>query len=318
MATSGSSDFTVTRDQIITKAYRKIGAIRGTTTPGDGMMQDGAFALNALVKHWQGRGIHVWTVTEATLFPQPSQITYSLSSAVASDHATETYVTTALSAAAALSATTISVDSITDLTSGDYIGVLLDSGSIHWTTINGAPSGSTVTLTVGLTDSAALGTKVYAYTNKIIRPLKVVDARWEDASTGLESPGISMIARLDYQRLPNKSATGAVSTAFYDPQLNAGKLHLWHVPNPFEGFINFTWYRPIQDFDAAGNTPDLPQEWIQTLVYNLADLLGDDHEVDSETYGRIQNRAASLLDDMEGWDREEESMRFQPDMGFGG
>ncbi len=317
MATSGSSNFTATRDQIVKAAYRKIGAIRGTATPSDQMIQDGAFALNALVKHWQGRGLHVWTVTEATLFPQPGQIEYTLSIDTTSDHATESYVTTALSAAAASGASSLTVDSITGLSNGDTIGVVTDDGTIHWTTINGAPAGSTVTLTTGLDDSSALGNKVYAYTNKIIRPLKVVDARWEDAATGIESPVITMISRLDYRRLPNKNAAGDVSTAFYDPQLNAGKLHLWHVPNPFQGFVNFTWYRPIQDFDAAGNNPDLPQEWIQTLIYNLAATMMDEFEVDQATYARIEAKAASLLDDMEGWDREEEPIQFRPDMGFG-
>jgi hypothetical protein len=38
------------------------------------------------------------------------------------------------------------------------IGVQLDDGTFQWTTVNGAPSGSTVTLTAVLTDSAAPAT----------------------------------------------------------------------------------------------------------------------------------------------------------------
>jgi hypothetical protein len=38
------------------------------------------------------------------------------------------------------------------------IGVQLDDGTFQWTTVNGAPSGFTVTLTAVLTDSAAPAT----------------------------------------------------------------------------------------------------------------------------------------------------------------
>ena len=51
MATSGSSDFTRTRDQIIKAAYRKLGVIRSTQTPNTQLITDGAEALNALIKH---------------------------------------------------------------------------------------------------------------------------------------------------------------------------------------------------------------------------------------------------------------------------
>lgn len=314
MASSGSSDFTVTRDQIIKSAYRKIGAIRATQTPSAQLIIDGAEALNALVKHWQGRGLHVWTVNEATLFPEPNQQQYALSNASSSDHATESFVSTALSAAASLGATSITVDSITGISNGDNIGIVVDDGTVHWTTVNGVPSGSTVTLTVALDDSAAKGSRVYAYLSKIVRPLKIVDARFEDAATGIDSPVITMISRLDYQRLPNKIQDGAISVAFYDPKLTAGQLFLWHVPDPFEGFVNFTYYRPIQDFDAAGDNPDLPQEWIQTLIFNLAVIMAPEFDVPAQKFNQIATLAAQYLDDMEDWDREVEAVQFGVEM----
>jgi hypothetical protein len=46
------------------------------------------------------------------------------------------------------------VDSITGVASGDIIGVALDTGLWHWTTVNGAPSGSTIVLTAGLPSAA--------------------------------------------------------------------------------------------------------------------------------------------------------------------
>lgn len=316
MATSGSSDFSVNRDEIIKAAYRKLGVIRATQTPNAQLITDGAQALNAMVKHWQGKGIHVWTVSEATLFPQANQQQYALSNAAASDHATGSYVSTAIATAAASGASSISVSSITGISNGDYIGIVVDDGTVHWTTVNGAPSGTTITLTAVLDDSAAVDNKVYAYTSKIVRPLKIVDARWEDADAGTESPVISMISRLDYQRLPNKTQDGSVVSAFYDPQLTTGQLYLWHVPDPFEGFVNFTYYRPIQDFDAAGDNPDLPIEWCQALIFNLAVVLAPEFDVPTQKLAVIATMAATFLDDMEDWDREDGSVEFGVETGW--
>ena len=314
MTTSGTSSFNVFRDDIITAAYRKIGAIRATQTPNAKMITDGAQALNALVKHWQAKGLHVWTETEATLFPQAGQTKYLISDASTSDHATQSYVATTLAANAALGAGTVVVSSASGISAGDHIGILLDKGTVHWTTVNGAPVGTTIALAAVLTDSAAAGRFVYAYTNKIVRPLKIVDARWQDATTGIESPVIEMISRLDYQRLPTKLQAGAAVSAFYDPQLVTGFFNLWHVPNPFEGFVNFTWWRPIMDFNAAGDTPDLPQEWIRTMMWNLAVEMGPEFDVPAQKWQMITTLAAEALDDMEGWDREAENVKFGVDM----
>lgn len=317
MSTSGSTDFNSTRDEIIKTAYRKLGVLRGTQTPNAQLITDGAFALNAVVKHLQARGLHVWTETEATLFPQAGQTQYALSSAAASDHATQSFVSTAIATEANSGASTITVDSDTGISDGDFIGIVVDDGTVHWTTVNGTPVSDVITLTTALDDSAAVDQKVYAYTTKIVRPLRVVDARWVDASSAIESPHITMMARLDYRRLPNKAQAGAVTQAFYDPQLTTGYMHLWHVPAVFDGYVNFTWWRPIEDFDAAGDNPDLPQEWIRTLVWLTAMEMGPEFDVPADRWQIVMSMAAQALDDMEGWDREDTPVMFQPDMGWG-
>jgi len=57
-----NSDFTRTRDQIITAALRKLGAIATGGTPTANQISDGAEALNMLVKAWQNIGVRLWTV----------------------------------------------------------------------------------------------------------------------------------------------------------------------------------------------------------------------------------------------------------------
>lgn len=317
MATSGSSDFNSTRDEIIKTAYRKLGVIRGTQTPNAQLITDGAFALNTVVKHLQARGIHVWTETEATLFPQPGQVKYAISNASGSDHVTSSFVKTEIATAASSGASTITVDSDTGISDGDFIGIVVDDGTVHWTTVNGTPASDVITLTAVLDDSSAVDNEVYAYTSKIVRPLKIVDARWVDADTGYETPVITMMANLDYRRLPNKTQAGSVVNMFYDRQLTTGQAYLWQVPSVFEGYVNFTWHRPIEDFDAAGDNPDLPQEWIRTLVWLTAQEMGPEFDVPADRWQIVMSMAGQSLDDMEGWDRDAEPVDFQPDMGWG-
>ena len=64
-------------------------------------------------------------------------------------------------AAAVVTATTMEVDDTTGMTAGDIIGVELDNGTWHWTTIDGVTDGDTVELTAGLAgDGAAIDNDV--------------------------------------------------------------------------------------------------------------------------------------------------------------
>lgn len=71
---------------------------------------------------------------------------------------------TTLSSGATTNATSLSVASATGILNGQSIGILLDSGAWHWTTVNGAPSGNTVTIATGLPSAAASGKRVLTYT----------------------------------------------------------------------------------------------------------------------------------------------------------
>jgi hypothetical protein len=317
MVTSGTSSFAQTRDQIIAAAARKLYAIRAGETMNPRMLQDFATALNSMVKGWQARGLHVWTRQEATLFPQVGQRRYALALDSA-DHATQDYAATTLAADAGSGATTITVDDASDIANGDHIGIVLDDGTLFWTTVNGAPASEVVTLTAALTGAAASDNRVYAYATKIVRPLRVVKARRFDVAVDRETPLPDPLAWADYQDLPNKNQQGTVTQVTYDPSLSTGYLYLWLVPSSVSELINFTWWRPIQDFNAAGDNPDLPQEWIRAITFNLAVDMAPEFRVPPDVmegpYG-IGTLADKYLEEVSGFDREAESVQFGIDMG---
>lgn len=309
MATSGSSDFNVTRNQIIYGAGRKVNAVATGGTMSTENIDAFNQALNAMVKHWQGQGLHVWTTAEATLFPQVDQVKYGLSIS-GTDHVTQTFYETAITTDEADGQTVLSVDSTANMTVADNIGVVVDDGTLHWSTIASKTS-STVTINAALDDSAASGNAVFTYTSKIVRPLKIVDARRYNIDGATDTP-IEMVANRDYHAIPQKADTGTITQAFYDRQLSTGYLYLWQPPSAITDLVKFTWHRPIEDFDAAGNNPDLPQEWIQAIIFNLAAMMIPEFPVTPQNARLIVGYAEQLLEDMKGYDREEGSIFFQP------
>jgi len=60
--TSGSTDFSVTRHDIIKRALRLIGVVAQGETPTTDQTTEAAFALNSLVKAWQADGMPLWAI----------------------------------------------------------------------------------------------------------------------------------------------------------------------------------------------------------------------------------------------------------------
>lgn len=312
MSTSGTYVFSRNRDQLIASALRKCSAFESGETPDSASVQEASDALNVMVKHWQATGIHIWRTTEAILFQQLGQVRYTLGS-TSTDHATESYIETALTTAAALGASTVVLDSVTGVATTYNIGIQLDDGTIQWTTVNGAPAGFTVTLAAVLTDSAALGNRVLVYQTNLIRPLKIIDARRYNFDSAIDVP-LMESDRIEYQQMPNKTSTGAVNSFYYDRRTNeTGLIYLWPSPATVDEAIRMTVARPIQDFTVAGDDADLPQEWIRAIEWGLADELADDYDVPDPKRSRIEQRAAQYLSEANWWERELISFELVPD-----
>lgn len=320
MALSGSTDFTRDRNQIITRALRIIGAIEAGETPAAEEASDAAEALNAMVKAWQAEGAHLWKKAEGTLFLDKGQVQYSLGTVSGADDATLVSVKTELAADAASAATTISVDSITGFSSSDdvggtgvkTIGIELDDGTIHFTSVSGTPSGATITLTAALASAASTDNHVYGYTKKINRPLRMTHVRRRDEADN-DIP-ILTFSRQEYFDTPNKTAESKTTQVYYDPQLSLGVMYLWPAPDSAKDRLLFTGLFPIEDFDAATNNPDLPQEWLNALTFGLAEDLGVEYATPDALYNRIARKAAMYKDAVMNWDVEPESIYLQPDM----
>lgn len=317
LTTSGTYTYNQAATEIITDAYRIIGVINETEDPTPGMFRTGMIALNSMVKELEATGIHVWTEEEAILFLQQNQYRYLLGGTNA-DHCTDAfdYALSTLSSNAAAAATSVVLDYVTDIAVGDYFGVILDSGATYWTTVKTVTNSGTSTTTVAfatgdsLPSSASQGNYAYAYTTNIQRPLRIPAGRRLYYNGLIETPLTKMMSRQEYMDLPNKANLGLVTQAFYNPGRDQGILYVWNNPTDATSGLRFTWYRPIQDFLTTVDLPDLPQEWVNCLDWNLALELCPRYSVPAERWDRISAMAMQKLELMKGWDREFQSVYF--------
>ena len=78
MATSGTTTYTVTRDDIIKRALRLVGGLGQGETPTAAQTSEAATALNMLVKHLANRGVLLWSRKEISITPVAGQEAYEI------------------------------------------------------------------------------------------------------------------------------------------------------------------------------------------------------------------------------------------------
>jgi hypothetical protein len=312
MASSGSVDFSVNRDEIIKDAMFEIGALGDSETPTDADIQLYSRYLNRLVKQWQGQsdfapGLKMWSRKRATLYLQDSEASYTLGPN--GDNWAVSPVETTTTAAKTVGSSTLTVASITGLSSGMYVGVVQNNNVVHWTTINGAPSGSTVTLTAVTTAAVSSGTSVFAYTTKARRPLSILTLNYRN-SENVDYPLYPM-SLVEYEDRAKKSDVFTPSRYYYESQLTDGELYLDYAPSDTSCRLKAVYISVIEDFDASTDTPDYPQSWSRALHYGLAvDIYGTARQ------GEPTRRLIGLRDEAiaiaRNQDAETSTLYFQP------
>lgn len=295
MPSSGSVDFSVSRNDIITAALQEIGVYRtGQTVSADDVTL-AALRLNMIVKQWQGAadfapGLKEWSRKRGYIFLQTSQSEYDLGPS--GDNATSSYTRTTISTAEASGQTILSVTSTTGMTAADIIGIVLDSGAIHWTTIVSTGAGPTVTITTQIPSAAAAGNYVYWYTTKMRQPLKILTAVLRDENTN-DSPLYPMTLE-EYESLPSKTSDSDPSRYYYEFQLTNGMMYLDVEPNDVTKVIRIVFLSAIEDFDASSDTPDYPQVWYMPLMLQLGKILAPVFGV-KWTTDQEENRKEAIL-----------------------
>lgn len=156
------------------------------------------------------------------------------------------------------------------------------------------------------------------YTLTTATPLQVLSARLRD--TDDRDTVLTELARSDYFELPNKVDPSGIPVQYYfDPQQNAGVLYVWPAPDTnaaADNTLYVDYLRRIEDIAASTDNLDIPQEWLQGIIWALADDLETEYPVnDSRLAMKIERKAMDYLNKMRAWDTEMTSIYVQPDFG---
>lgn len=271
MASSGSVDFTVSRDDIIKRSLRLIGVLARGSVPSADDISEASMALNMIVKQWQGNtdfapGLKVWTRKRGYIFPALNEREYTLGPS--GDHATSSYRSTTISANEAIGQTTISLTSTSGMANGDYIGIRCNDGSIHWSTVTSFVANTSALIVDALTVAADAGATVYYYTTKLMMPLTVLSLRRKTRS----SSEISLVPMTfsEYEAIEDKTVNGTPVRYLYETGITDGTLRLDVGVSDTSDVYLITFLRKVEDFDSTSDTPDYPQHWFRPLTVQLA------------------------------------------------
>ena len=307
MATTGVSNFSVTRDDVIKAALRGLTELGAGEVPIAEDYTNCSQAINMMLKDWQKKGAALWLYQELSLPLITGVATYPIGptagslataacviTAAGTGGTTGTYALGIADAGGGTGATgtyTIAGGKLTVVT-------ITAAGNSYVTPVLSFPSG-------GISGAAATATPVGLTTTK---PLRVLDAFIRDAS-GYDT-GLIVIARTESDSLGAKSSTGIPNQLYADPQLSAMQVTLYNPPVDSTRTAHLIVQRPIYDMNAAGDTFDLPQEWFRAIKWGLMDELALEYGVEEKNLQLIMLKAEKFLTECFDFSVEEASVYF--------
>lgn len=302
MPTSGDTTFNLTTSGIIQEAAELLGIVR----PGQSVSSEDYTSclrsLNMMVKAWQQNGMFVTHEAEATVFIEPGQIKYVLGGSDPDRTGKEDVIETKLSDDYVSTDDTLDMTSTTGILAGDFIGVVLDDNTVHWTTVDSVTDSNTLVLDVALTGDASTGNMVFAYRTAMGRPLEISSVHLRN-SGGTDS-GISdeihdikvyEINKYQYKNIYNKGTQGTTIQFYQDKQNTQTNLYVWPTGNYVSERFKIVYRRIIEDFDNTSDVADLPQNWSACLAYNLAAYVAPKYGKEQKAAQAIAPIATTLL-----------------------
>lgn len=309
MATSGITDFEQTRNEIVRSAYENCRvAIDGEELSAE-QLTKGVRVLNRLLKHWQNQGFHMWKLPEAWLFAQKGQAEYKLgkNGDFAGYNVKKNQM--AFPVYGGFNQFYLKINQpFPD--EGDFIVIVTPCGFFK----------STVTevndYAVKINDilppcGACCGADVYFFKNKIDRPLKILQAR--RYLLGGNDIELLNLENAEYFRLPQKEQQGTPTSWTYVPTLNEGTFYLWNTPDANNCIIKFTYEQAFDIFENSKETPDITQEWLEALVWELSYRLSASCGLDLNEREWLKAQAKETLAEARIFDQETGGFQIVPD-----
>ena len=150
------------------------------------------------------------------------------------------------------------------------------------------------------------------------KPLKVIQAwlRQTTVTPPIDTP-VQLLSQQEYKTLGSKFSTGVANSVYYEIRQNTGNMYVYLTPDynaAYQYELYFMAQQPIQDINTGSAIPNFPVEWMNTLVWNLADQLAIEYSVPQNHRAEIAARAKLYQDELCDWDVEATSTFFQADL----
>jgi hypothetical protein len=270
--------------------------------------------LNRMLKNWMADGFQLWLKKTCYLFPQPNQVSYYIYEGM-NDHFTMDYVKTVTTIDGNLGDTSITIDDVTGINPGDYIGVTLDTNYRYWSTVRSI-AGNVINFAAGdtLPSSSASGHIVITYTENMQNPAYIYSgSRSIDYITDFP---MDCLSYEEYFELPNKTGTSASMPVsyMYDRQLEETIITLWPNPTTADLLVKFVVSQKITNLDINADEPDFPEEWHEAIILNLAYRLCPAYGKNTgDKYANLKAEAAESYIRAKSFDNEVGSIYLRPD-----
>lgn len=149
------------------------------------------------------------------------------------------------------------------------------------------------------------------------RPLKAIQGFYRNiqVTPNIDIP-VMLLSKNEYLTLGSKFSTGTANSLFYDVKALNGILYVYLTPDLNSQTnlqIHLVCQMPLNDILLSTDIPDFPNEWMNCLVWNLADQLAIEYGVPMNYRQEIMQRAAAYKAQLTDWDVETTSTYFMPE-----
>lgn len=324
MTTSNSFDFSVNRNQIIKKALQILGVLPEGQEPNDTQYVDASVTVNLIAKSYLSEGLLEWNRKVFVLFPEQGKAKYILNNNHGNRWTTEddlVYSNLDTSAVGGSVSILLSeevsspfVIETPEIVTGSNIGVKLDNGVFHWTTVNTVLSQQNFVLEDPLPSGVSQGNRVYLH-NKIANvPHNIVNISRRTSSDN----DIQLLqhAVRDYQWLSSKTHQGTPSAYALQGSSDKVELYLWPTPR-VEERIYILGNKGFDDLDDSGDTLPMSNEVFLAFVWEVAANLAFEYGTAFQVISMINRRAKIYKDQALSYAMENAYIKLEPDARFG-
>jgi hypothetical protein len=269
---SYGSTFTanLTRDQLITLAYKDIGALADGETLSSSLLADGILKLNLIIRELDATGKWLWTEKSTSITLVANQWVYDSTSGLPTDLREPDRISYRDGLADDWPVELVTREGYEAINNKTQQG----DPAKAWLTVNRAIGSQTLTIWPALatvnTQSVITGTDAIVY--------KCIRGHTADSTnhpiTGANYPLYWIAGGAG----PTVWTTG---TSYVAPQ----QLLLWYR-------------RPLYEFTSAADNPDMPTQWTRLLEYRLAADLADPMGSPIETCQKMAAKASAAYQDV--------------------